>query len=151
MSRLLAKAVIVFALLCGPAAAQAPGVAGAKAFWDQQKALAEAFDARFADAYAADAQIIGVRNYPAPRPPREMRMTGDAWAKLARVGMPLAKMQGDVSTYRDEAFAPAEGDCVKLTATRHSERKKYDAPHEVVMCPRSGAWVIVREVTVTQP
>jgi len=138
-------------LLCWPAAAQSSGVAGAKAFWDLQKKLAEAFDVRFADAYAADAEIIGIRNYPAPLPPREMRMTGDAWAKLTRVGMPLAKMRGDVSTYRDEAFAPAEGNCVKLTATRRSELKKYDAPHEVIMCPKAGSWVIVREVTVTQP
>ena len=147
----LTKTVIILSLLCAPAAAQTSGVAGAKAFWDRQKNLAEAFDARFTDAYAADAEIIGLRNYPAPLPPREMRMTGEAWARLARLGMPLAKMRGDVSSYRDEAFAPAEGACVKLTATRRSELKKYDAPHEVVMCPRSGSWVIVREVTATQP
>ena len=78
-------------------------------------------------------------------------MTGEAWSNLTRLGMPLAKMQKDVSTYRDETFTAGDGKCVKLAATRHSTLKKYDAPHEVVMCPRSGAWVITREVTVTRP
>lgn len=143
---------LIFALsLFASASAQTLGIVGAKAFWEQQKRLAEAFDAKFADGYAADAEIVGVRKYPAPTPPREMRMTGEAWANLTRLGLPLAKMQKDVSTYRDETFTAVDGRCVKLTATRYSVRKKYEAPHEVVMCPRSGVWRITREVTVTRP
>lgn len=151
MALRLAGAAIIALSLCASASAQTPGIAGAKAFWEQQKQLAEAFDSKFADGYAADAEIVGIRSYGVSRPTREMRMTGEAWANLTRLGMPLARLQKDVSTYRDEKFAAADGKCVKLIATRYSERKKHEAPHEVVMCPRSGVWRITREVTITRP
>lgn len=151
MGQRLIEMVFVGLMLSGSAVAQEPDLSEAKEFWDRQKALAEAFDPRFAEAYAADAEIINRRMYPAPSPPREMRMTGAVWSTFVRQAMPFAKARGDVSFFRDEAFEAVEGNCAKLTATRYSELEKYDSPHEVVMCLRSGSWVITREVTASRP
>ena len=122
----------------------------AKQFFEQYVALGHAYDAAVADLYADDALIKNRRVYPTGDV-RELTMPAESYKTLIRQTMPLAKIRGDRSTYSDVNYT-AEGQRVRIKASRFSELKKYKSPITFLVGPSpNGRWLIYEESSESRP
>ena len=139
-----------YAAVAGPWAAESAEVQRAKALFKRYVDLEHAYDVAVADLYSDDAVIKNKRTYPTGQV-RELSMPAPKYKELIRLAMPLAKARGDRSTYSDCKYE-ATGQDVRITCSRYSELKKYSSPLTLVVGPRSeGEWVIVEELSESQP
>jgi hypothetical protein len=141
--------LIVLAFSAAPLAAQAsPG--SARELWNAYVERGTAFDPSLADLYATNAIIRNTRRYPDGRT-RTLEMSGKEYQALVRQAMPLARSRGDVDVYSNVKFE-RRGKRTRITATRYSTLKKYEAPHELIVGNPTGAgWKILQETGESQP
>lgn len=113
--------------------------------------LNETFDASVADLYADSAVISSFRRHPDGRT-RNMAMPGAQWKALVRQVMPIAKMRGDRSIYR-EIRITIKGDHAKIKASRYSVIKCYldQGYYMIVSKQADGSYQIIEEYSETQP
>jgi hypothetical protein len=80
-----------------------------------------------------------------------MSMPALSYKSLIRQVMPKAKAAGDLSTYSDVRYTPEDGR-VRISATRHSELKKYASPFSLLVGPGpDGSWLIFEEISESRP
>lgn len=112
--------------------------------------LGRAFDPALADLYHDDAVIRHTRIYPDGRS-RSMTIPAPKYKAMLRNLMGVAKARGDVSTYSEIKFT-AEGDRIRVDATRYSELKDYQSPISWLVGPgEGGEWVIFEEISESRP
>jgi hypothetical protein len=122
----------------------------ARQLFERYVALGHAYDPSLADLYADDALIRNKRTYPTGEI-RELTMPAAKYKALIRSAMPLAKARGDRNTFSDVSYA-AEGDRVRIRASRFSELKKYTSPISLLVGPSAnGTWLIYEEVSESRP
>jgi hypothetical protein len=122
----------------------------AKALFESYRTLEARFDPAVADLYADDALISNKRTYPTGKI-RELTIPAPKYKDLIRTAMPLAKAKGDYSTYSEITFTE-EGAGVRIKAKRFSELKRYYSPISILVRPdSSGRWVILEELSESQP
>jgi hypothetical protein len=127
-----------------------PSLDAARQLFDRYVALEHAFDPAVAALYSDDAIIRNQRTYPMGQV-RELTMPAPKYKELIRAAMPLAKARGDTSTYSEVRYV-AEGDRVRITATRFSNLKKYSSPLSLLVGPSdAGDWLIYEELSQSQP
>ncbi len=142
--------LLALALGSAPLAAQSASPGSAKELWKAYVDLGTRFDPSLADLYADDAIIRNTRRYPDGRT-RTLEMNGKEYKSLVRQAMPLARSRGDVDVYSKVQFEDL-GDRTRITATRYSTLKKYEAPHELIVGNRGGAvWSILQETGESRP
>lgn len=147
--------IIVACFAAGPLAAAdaAPGtdrVAAARAVFEKYVALEHAFDPTLADMYADTAVIRNKRTYPSGNV-RDVSFPAPQYKALIRKAMPQARAHKDVSTY-SKVNAVAEGDAVRITASRFSELKQYSSPLSLLLRKGdNGRWLIVEELSESRP
>jgi hypothetical protein len=147
--RLPTLMLIVLALGAGPLGAQA-SPRSARELWDAYVERGTVFDPSLADLYATNAIIRNTRRYPDGRT-RTLEMSGKQYQALIRQAMPLARSRGDVDVYSNVKFERI-GKRTRITATRYSTLKKYEAPHELIVGNPTGAgWRILQEIGESQP
>ncbi len=147
MHRVL-SALVLFLLAASPTAP--PSVAEAARLFQQYVARERAFDPAVADLYADSALIRNRRTYPTGQV-KELTLPAPKYKDLIRSSMSLAKARGDVSTYSDVKYTP-EGRGVRITATRFSELKRYSSPLSLLVMPQANnVWLIVEELSESQP
>jgi predicted DCC family thiol-disulfide oxidoreductase YuxK len=130
--------------------AQAPAADPAKQLFEQYVALGRAFDPGVADLYADDAVIRNKRTYPTGEV-REFALPAPSYKALLREAMPFARERGDRSTFSDVSYK-AEGDRVRIRASRFSELKRYTSPISFLVGPSpSGKWLIYEELSESRP
>jgi hypothetical protein len=114
--------------------------------FERYVALEAAFDPSVADLYADDARIQNTNVSPDGQK-RVTTMAAPAYKEQIRQTMPAAKPRGDISKYSDLNLTK-EGDKVRVTAIRFSERKRYSAPLSMLLGPDgNGAWRIYEELS----
>ena len=119
-------------------------------FFDRYVKLEHSFDPAAADLYSDDAVIRNTRTYPTGQR-RTMTTPAPEYKSLIRKIMPLAKVRGDTSSYKDVTYTK-EGDSVRIKATRHSNLKNYDSPISILISQdEDGHWLIVEEISQSQP
>jgi len=124
--------------------------AGAKELFGQYAKLERAFDPAVADLYSDQAVIRNKRNYPDGNV-RTMELPAPKYKELIRGAMPTAKAMGDYSTYSDVTYA-WEGQNIRVLATRYSELKKYSGQLSLLVAHQEGgAWLIIEELSESQP
>lgn len=122
----------------------------AKRFFERCMELGHNFDVAATECYSDEARIVNRRTYPTGQV-REMEMTGAEYKKLIQKVMPLAALKNDRSQY-NEIQLKAEGERVRLTATRFSERKQYSSPYSALLARKpNGEWTIVEEQSESRP
>jgi len=140
----------VLALGSAQLAAQAAQPGSAQELWDDYVELGTAFDPSLAELYANDAVIHLTRRYPDGHT-RTLELNGKQYKALVREAMPLARSRGDVDLYSNVQFQDL-GDRTRITATRYSTLKKYQAPHELIVGNRDGTgWKILKETGESRP
>lgn len=108
------------------------------------------FDPAVADLYSDDAKIQNKRTYP-DGATRVSTMPAPKYKELIRQAMPLAKERGDTNTYSDIKYV-AEGERIRITATRFSNLKKYSSPVSLLVGPSpEGKWLIFEELSESKP
>jgi len=151
MRRPLFLAALLFAVTAF-ASAQTPAssLEEAQRLFERYVRLETAFDPSVADLYADEALIKNKRVYPIG-PPRELTMPAPKYKELVRQSMPLAKKRGDRSTYSSVTYTP-EGSNIRITAVRFSELKKYSSPISLLVgASKTGAWLILEELSESRP
>lgn len=141
-------ALVLAVLASVPAWGQSIGPA--EEIFSQYRSLESSFDPRAADLYCDSALIRNVRTYPNGQQ-RALEFPAPKYKELIRAAMPLAKAQGDSSTYSDITFTP-EGKGVRIHATRYSVLKQYSSPISLLVgaCD-GGRWAILEELSQSQP
>ncbi len=135
-----------------PVAAQEPAQEeAARGFFDRYLRLGEAYDPAVAEMYSEAATIRVLRRYP-QLPDRTMEMTGRQWKSLVSSAMPLAKAQGDRSTFTDVTIS-LQGTRARIDAERYSVLKCYvdSGYYMVIERQPDGTYLIVKEYLETQP
>lgn len=124
--------------------------AQARDVFARYQTLERAFDPAIADLYCDSALIRNVRTYPTGEK-RAMEFPAPRYKALIRSAMPIAKARADYSTYSVVRYA-AEGDAVRITATRFSNAKKYASPISILVgdCPGVGV-AILEELSQSIP
>jgi ketosteroid isomerase-like protein len=129
---------------------EAENIQAARKLFDRYVALSRAFDPSVADLYADDATIQNARTFPDGRQ-RTLTMPATQYKELIRKSMSSAKAREDTNEYRDIKLM-AEGKNVRITATRHSNRKNYDSPLSILVAKSSdGQWKILEEISESRP
>ncbi|MYN05508.1 hypothetical protein GTP41_25780 [Pseudoduganella sp. DS3] len=136
---------IVFAALALGLAAPALAQSEAEALFAKYKAMERAFDPELVNLYCDTALIRNVRSYPDGQQ-RTLELPAPRYKELIRNVMPLAKARGDVNTYSEVAFSP-EGGNTRITATRHSEMKKYSSPISLLVGKCGNSVGILEELS----
>ena len=78
---------------------------------------------------------------------RVLEIPVQQWKDLIVQAMPLAQAAGDRSSYAKVRYE-ADGDRVRIRATRHSDLKNYDSPFELLVGPNGdGVWRIYEEIS----
>lgn len=122
----------------------------ARALFDSYQARERAFDATVADLYCDTALIRTTRVYPTGQR-RVIEIPAPQYKGLIRSTMPIAKARGEYSTYSNVKYV-AEGQRIRVTATRYSVQKKYSSPISLLLGPCNGtAWSILEEISESQP
>lgn len=122
----------------------------AQDIFSQYSSFEKAFNPALADLYCDNALIRNTRNYPNGQS-RTMEISAPQYKNLIRQSMPLAKLKGDYSTYKNIQHQTTKGG-INFTATRHSELKNYDSPISVKIGACSTERVgILEEISVSQP
>jgi hypothetical protein len=104
------------------------------------------YDAAVTNLYSDAAIIQNTRHY-ASGEQRVLKIPAKDYMQIIQKVMPLAKEQGDRSTYSGATYV-AEGKGVRITATCYSELKKYSTPISMLVGPDStGKWLILEELT----
>lgn len=130
--------------------AAASAMVAAKRLFGRYVSLEQGFDGAVADLYADEAVIQNRRKYPDGQV-KTMAIPAPKYKALIRAAMPAAKARGDRSTYSDVRYT-AEGEAVRITATRFSELKKYASPISLlVKADGQGTWLIYEELSESQP
>ena len=141
---------IVIGMMFATLAWAQPATDAAKQLFGQYVALGHAYDPGVADLYADEAVIRNRRIYPTGDV-REMTVPAPKYKTLIRQVMPLAKARGDRSTYSEVSYA-AEGERVRIKASRYSELKNYASPLVLLVGPSaSGKWLIYEELSESRP
>lgn len=123
-----------------------PRIEKAKELFERYVTLEQAFDPAIANLYSEDAVIRNKRTSPTGEV-RETTITASQYKEKARIAMPFAKARGDVYGYSEITYT-IEGDGVRITAQRYSERKKSFSPLSIAVRPNSaGEWWIYEELT----
>jgi hypothetical protein len=132
----------------GPVAADGPPD-DAIDFFKRYIALSNRYDARLGDLYA-DSAVLRVTTRLADGSSREVQLTGEQYKALLPQAVVLAKGRGEKTVFFDIRYS-AEGERMRVTATRYDTRGNYHAPHTLVLARDAGAgWVIVEEAVETQ-
>jgi hypothetical protein len=143
----IAAALFSTLLFGGQALAQTPSTA--ESVFAQYQARERAFDSSVADLYCDTALIRNVRTYPDGQQ-RTLELPAAKYKELIRAAMPLAKAEGDFSTYSEVEFIP-EGENFRITATRYSESKKYSSPISLLVGSCGTGFGILEELSQSQP
>ena len=142
--------LILSLYLFQPFTSLADSVSDAKTIFTRYGNLEASFDSSLADLYSDDALIKNKRTYPTGQV-REIVLPAPKYKQLIRTTMPLAKLRGDYSTYSDVKFEK-EGSAVRVSAKRFSVLKKYYSPIYLLVAPtQSGNWLIIEEISESQP
>lgn len=116
-------------------------IAAAKALFAKYVALERAFDPSLGNLYAPNATIMATGTGG-----QKLSFDGAMMKDMIRQSMPVAKMRNDTVEYKNVTYTK-NGDFVYIKATRHSNLKNYDAPHQIVVASSDGKnWFIVQEV-----
>ncbi len=149
----LASAILIIALSSVVVSARgaAADAAPARAFFAQYIDLSDKYDDKVANLYSDSAVIRSFRRYPHGLE-RSMQLSGSQWKTLVMKVMPLARAQGDRSTYSNVEVS-MNATKVKIKANRYSVLKCYtDTGYYMVIERQSnGAYLIVEEYSETQP
>jgi hypothetical protein len=143
-----AFACLLLPLLLATAGATSAGApaAEAKQLFQRYVELGQSFDGRLADLYADNA-VIRNKRIAADGQVRELTIPAPQYKQLIRQLMATAQARGDRNTYTNVKYAP-EGKGVRITASRHSELKRYTSPLSILVAPAaSGGWLIVEELS----
>jgi hypothetical protein len=125
------------------------GIEAAKHLFAEYVTLEKAFDSSICDLYSDQAVIKLTKTYPDGKK-KKATLTGSAWKLVIRTAMPLAKQLDDTNEYYDVEYV-VEGDNVRINATRHSNRKNYDAPTSILVGKNNdGKWLIIEEIVNSQ-
>jgi hypothetical protein len=136
--------------VCTAALTTETSLEDARQCFDRYVALTGGFDPSVADLYSDDAKIQNTRILPDGEQ-RVMTLPATAYKALIRQAMPLAKARGDTNKYSDIKVSK-EGDKVRVTATRHSELKKYSSPLSLLLGrAKDGGWLIHEELSESWP
>lgn len=121
------------------------------AFFQKYIELGNAYDPELASLYSDNAKILSYRVYPHGTE-RSLEMEGVRWKQLLILSLPLAKAQGDKSTF-SEVTITDEKVGFKIKANRYSERKCYtDTGYYMIVQPKEdGRLEIIEEYMETQP
>ncbi|CAN5271762.1 hypothetical protein BH10PSE17_BH10PSE17_28990 [soil metagenome] len=131
-------------------AGAAADVARAQVLFQQYVLLETNFDPALADLYS-DRAVIRNRRWAANGAARETLIPADRYKQLIRSAMPVARGKGDRSTYSDVNFF-AEGDKVRIKATRFAVLKRYASPISLLVGPGTGnQWQIFEEISESAP
>jgi hypothetical protein len=144
-------AIIVIAMLISAfyAIGDTP-VDEAKKLFERYVDAERTFDPAVADLYSDDAKIQNKRTYP-DGSIRVSTMPAPKYKELIRAAMLLAKERGDSNTYSEVKYV-AEGQKIRITATRFSNLKKYSSPVSLLVGPSSGGkWLIFEELSESKP
>ncbi|CAN5159601.1 hypothetical protein BH09PSE6_BH09PSE6_32000 [soil metagenome] len=145
-SLLLALLTLAAPLPAGAAA----DLARAQLLFRQYMLLEGNFDAALADLYS-DRAVIRNRRWAENGAAREVVIPADRYKQLIRSSMPVARAKGDRSTYSDVNFF-AEGDNVRIKATRFAVLKRYASPISLLVGPGVGnQWQILEEISESSP
>ena len=126
-----------------------PRIAKAQELFERYVTLEQSFNPAIANLYSDDAVIRNKRTS-ADGDVRETETPALKHKEKIRVAMPFAKARGDVNGYTEIAYT-VEGDGVRITAQRFSERKKSFTPISILVKPNSsGEWLIHEEITESQ-
>jgi hypothetical protein len=108
------------------------------------------FDPAVMDLYSDSAVIQNKRIFP-DGSTRVSTMPAPNYKELMRAVMPLAKERGDTNTYSEVKYV-AEGQKIRITATRFSNLKKYSSPISLLVGPSpEGKWLIFEELSESRP
>ena len=142
---------LVGALLACSAWGQGITSVEGKKFFERYVALGEAYDVAVADLYLDNSRIVSLRLYPTGQQ-KTLEMTGAQWKQLIRGAMPLAKLKGDRSEYKNVRLESARS-VVRVRADRYSVLKCYwdKNYHMVIQRQSDGSLRIVEEYAETQP
>jgi len=146
----LSLATLAFGALAKDKAPTIDPYSGAKELFGRYVQLERAFDPAVADLYSDQAVIRNKRNYPDGNV-RTLELPAPKYKELIRSAMPAAKAMGDYSTYSGVTYSQ-EGENIRVLATRYSELKKYSGQLSLLVAHQdSGAWLIIEELSESQP
>jgi len=146
MKKILIAAYVAY-VLSAPALAQTK--TQAQNIFDQYQAKERAFDPTVADLYCDTAVIQNTRTYPTGEQ-RSMSFPAPKYKELIGSAMPLAKANGDYSTYSNVRFTQETGG-TRISADRYSVLKKYSSPISILVGSCNGQPAIVEELSQSQP
>lgn len=147
--KLKASAIAVVLLVGLPAFAES-GTRAAEQFFAHYQKLARDFDPAAADLYCDTATVRNIRVLPDGQK-KTLELPAPRYKELVRAAMPLAQARGDTNIYTDIAYA-AEGNGVRITATRYSNLKQYSSPISLLIGPCNGSGLaILEELSESRP
>lgn len=122
----------------------------ARKLFDRYADSEHTFDPSVAELFADDAKIQNKRTYPGGAI-RVLTFTAPKYKELIRAAMPLAKARGDTNAYSEIKYL-AEGEKIRITATRFSNLKKYSSPISLLVgASPDGKWLIYEELSESKP
>lgn len=122
-----------------------PRITKAKELFEQYVALSQAFNPAIANLYSDEA-VIRNKRISSTGEVSETTTPAPRYKEKIRIAMPFAKARGDINGYSEISYT-IEGEGVRITAQRYSERKKNFSPLSLLVKPiSSGAWLIYEEV-----
>jgi len=145
MKRLLAAGLLVLSLTTITRGDDAP-LQKAKELFAKYVQYQHDYDAAVTNLYSATAVIQNTRHYPTGRQ-RVLKIPAKDYMQMIQRVMPLAKEQGDRSTYSGATYA-MEGNNVRIKAMCYSELRRYSTPISILVGPdATGKWLILEELT----
>jgi len=145
MKRLLTAALLVFSLTT-VTHGDDTSLEKAKDLFTKYVQYEHDYDAALTNLYSDTAVIQNTRHY-ATGGQRVLIIPVKDYKQIIQKVMPLAKEQGDRSTYSGATYV-VEGKNVRITAACYSELKKYSTPISILVgLDSTGKWMILEELS----
>ena len=142
--------ILTFILICIFNAVGSAAEDEARKLFERYVESERTFDPAVSDLYSDDAKIQNKRTYP-DGSTRVSTMPAPKYKELIRATMPLAKARGDTNKYSEVKYT-AEGEKIRITATRFSNLKKYSSPISLLVGPTpESKWLIFEELSESKP
>jgi hypothetical protein len=142
-------ALLVSAHLAHAQSTGAPTVEEAKQFFATLVSLGDNYDPRYAELFSDLAYIQNTRRYPGGKA-RVTKLNGVQYQEMILRAIPIAKSVRDRSSYSKVSYS-AEGNGVRIHATRFAERKNYYSPIAFLVVREGGQLKIIEEISESQP
>jgi hypothetical protein len=121
----------------------------AKQFFATLVSLGDNYDPRYAELFSDLAYIQNTRRYPGGKA-RVTKLNGVQYQEMILKAIPIAKSVRDRSSYSKVSYS-AEGNGVRIHATRFAERKNYYSPIAFLVVREGGQLKIIEEISESQP